>query len=163
VAIAEHAVARANENRNGTVILDTAGRLHIDDTMMNELVQIKQRLQPTEVLLVVDAMTGQDAVREAETFKCPVGVTGMILTKVDGDARGVAALSVRSVTGVPIKFMGTGERTDALEPFFPERLASRILGMGDVMTLIERAQEEYDTEQAKAMEKKLRTATFDLD
>jgi len=163
VAIAEHALARANEMRHGTLILDTAGRLHIDETMMDELVQIKQRLQPTEVLLVVDAMTGQDAVRVADTFNQQVGITGLILTKVDGDARGGAALSVRSVTGVPIKFMGTGERTDALEPFYPERLASRILGMGDVMTLIERAQEEYDVEQAKAMEKKLRTATFDLD
>jgi signal recognition particle subunit SRP54 len=163
VNIAQNALNRAAELRSQTIILDTAGRLHIDETMMGELVQIKQRLQPTEVLLVVDAMTGQDAVRVAETFNEQVGITGVVLTKVDGDARGGAALSVRTVTGVPIKLMGTGEKTDALEPFFPDRLASRILGMGDVMTLIERAQSEYDMDQAKAMEKKLRTATFDLD
>ena len=163
VNIAQNALNRAAELRSQTIILDTAGRLHIDETMMGELVQIKERLQPTEVLLVVDAMTGQDAVRVAETFNEQVGITGVVLTKVDGDARGGAALSVRTVTGVPIKLMGTGEKTDALEPFFPDRLASRILGMGDVMTLIERAQSEYDMDQAKAMEKKLRTATFDLD
>jgi signal recognition particle subunit SRP54 len=163
VNIAQNALNRAAELRSQTIILDTAGRLHIDETMMGELVQIKERVQPTEVLLVVDAMTGQDAVRVAETFNEQVGITGVVLTKVDGDARGGAALSVRTVTGVPIKLMGTGEKTDALEPFFPDRLASRILGMGDVMTLIERAQSEYDMDQAKAMEKKLRTATFDLD
>jgi signal recognition particle subunit SRP54 len=163
VNIAQNALTRAAELRSQTIILDTAGRLHIDETMMGELVQIKERVQPTEVLLVVDAMTGQDAVRVAETFNEQVGITGVVLTKVDGDARGGAALSVRTVTGVPIKLMGTGEKTDALEPFFPDRLASRILGMGDVMTLIERAQSEYDMDQAKAMEKKLRTATFDLD
>ena len=115
------------------------------------------------MLLVVDAMTGQDAVRAASEFNEKVGITGLIMTKMDGDTRGGAALSVREVTGVPIKFMGTGEKPDALEPFYPDRLASRILGMGDVLTLIEKAQEEYDAEQAKAMEKKLRTATFDLE
>jgi signal recognition particle subunit SRP54 len=163
VNIAQNALNRAAELRSQTIILDTAGRLHIDETMMGELVQIKERVQPTEFMLLVDAMTGQDAVRVAETFNEQVGITGVVLTKVDGDARGGAALSVRTVTGVPIKLMGTGEKTDALEPFFPDRLASRILGMGDVMTLIERAQSEYDMDQAKAMEKKLRTATFDLD
>ncbi|MGI8588683.1 MAG: signal recognition particle protein [Chloroflexia bacterium] len=163
VTIARNAIARAGELHSGTVILDTAGRLHIDETMMDELVQIKAQTSPTEVLLVVDAMTGQDAVRVAETFNEQVGITGVILTKVDGDARGGAALSVRAVTGVPIKLMGTGEKTDALEPFYPDRLAQRILGMGDVMTLIERAQEEYDADEAKAMEKKIRNATFDLD
>ncbi|HMA34150.1 MAG TPA: signal recognition particle protein [Chloroflexia bacterium] len=163
VTICQNALARAAELRSQTVILDTAGRLHIDETMMDELVQIKAQVNPTEVLLVVDAMTGQDAVRVAETFNTQVGITGVILTKVDGDARGGAALSVRTVTGVPIKLMGTGEKPDALEPFYPDRLASRILGMGDVMTLIERAQEEYDVDQAKAMEKKIRTATFDLE
>ena len=131
--------------------------------MMHEVATIKARLNPTEVLLVVDAMTGQDAVRAASEFNEQVGITGLIMTKMDGDTRGGAALSVREVTGVPIKFMGTGEKPDALEPFYPDRLASRILGMGDVLTLIERAQEEYDADQAKAMEKKLRTATFDLE
>ncbi|MDQ2806450.1 MAG: signal recognition particle protein [Chloroflexota bacterium] len=163
VTICANAVAKAAELHAGTVILDTAGRLHIDEALMGELVQIKQQLQPTEVLLVVDSMTGQDAVRVAESFNEQVGITGVVLTKVDGDARGGAALSVRSVTGVPIKLMGTGEKPDALEPFYPDRLAQRILGMGDVLTLIERAQEEYDEDSAKAMEKKIRTATFDLD
>lgn len=163
VTICANAVAKATELRAGTIILDTAGRLHIDETLMAELVQIKAATQPADVLLVVDSMTGQDAVRVAETFNEQVGITGVVLTKVDGDARGGAALSVRSVTGVPIKLMGTGEKTDALEPFYPDRLAQRILGMGDVMTLIERAQEQYDETTAKAMEKKLRTATFDLE
>jgi len=131
--------------------------------MMQEVANIKSRLHPNETLLVVDAMTGQDAVRAATEFNEKIGVTGLIMTKMDGDTRGGAALSVREVTGVPIKFIGTGEKTDALEPFYPDRLASRILGMGDVLTLIEKAQAEYDVEQAKAMEKKLRTATFNLD
>jgi signal recognition particle subunit SRP54 len=163
VTICANAVAKATELRAGTIILDTAGRLHIDETLMAELVQIKAATQPADVLLVVDSMTGQDAVRVAETFNEQVGITGVVLTKVDGDARGGAALSVRSVTGVPIKLMGTGEKSDALEPFYPDRLAQRILGMGDVMTLIERAQEQYDETTAKAMEKKIRTATFDLE
>lgn len=163
VNITVNAVQHARQNNNSVVILDTAGRLHIDEMMMNEVAQIKQRLHPNEVLLVVDAMTGQDAVRAASEFNEKVGVTGLIMTKMDGDTRGGAALSVREVTGVPIKFIGTGEKLDALEPFYPDRLASRILGMGDILTLVERAQQEYDEAEAKAMEKKLRTATFDLE
>ena len=163
VNIAINGVRHGQLNNNSLVILDTAGRLHIDEVMMQEVATIKGRLNPTEVLLVVDAMTGQDAVRAASEFNEKVGVTGLIMTKMDGDTRGGAALSVREVTGVPIKFIGTGEKTDALEPFYPDRVASRILGMGDILTLVERAQEEYDAEQAKAMEKKLRTATFNLE
>ena len=163
VNIAVNGVRQAQMDNNSVVILDTAGRLHIDEVMMQEVATIKQRVAPHEVLLVVDAMTGQDAVRAASEFNEKVGISGLIMTKMDGDTRGGAALSVREVTGVPIKFIGTGEKTDALEPFYPDRLASRILGMGDVMTLIERAQQEYDVDQAKAMEKKLRTASFNLD
>jgi signal recognition particle subunit SRP54 len=145
------------------VILDTAGRLHIDEELMAELRQIKQRTDPTEVLLIADAMSGQDAVKVAEEFQQQVGVTGLILTKLDGDARGGAALSVREVAGVPIKFVGTGERPDALEPFHPDRLASRILGMGDVLSLIERAQEAFDQERAQELQRKMRTSTYDLE
>jgi signal recognition particle subunit SRP54 len=163
VSITVNAVRQAQLSNNSIVILDTAGRLHIDEAMMREVATIRGRLNPTETLLVVDAMTGQDAVRAASEFNEKVGLTGLIMTKMEGDSRGGAALSVREVTGVPIKFIGTGEKTDALEPFYPDRLASRILGMGDVLTLIEKAQAEYDVDQAKAMEKKLRTATFDLD
>ena len=163
VNIAINGVRQGQIGNHQTVILDTAGRLHIDEMMMQEVATIKSRLNPTETLLVVDAMTGQDAVRAASEFNEKLGVTGLILTKMDGDTRGGAALSVREVTGVPIKFIGTGEKTDALEPFYPDRVASRILGMGDVMTLIEKAQAEYDVESAKAMEKKLRTATFNLE
>jgi signal recognition particle subunit SRP54 len=163
VNITVNGVAQARMSNNSVVILDTAGRLHIDEAMMQEVATIKTRLNPTETLLVVDAMTGQDAVRAASEFNEKVGVTGLIMTKMDGDSRGGAALSVREVTGVPIKFMGTGEKVDALEPFYPDRLASRILGMGDILTLVEKAQAEYDADQAKAMEKKLRTATFDLE
>ncbi len=163
VDIAVNGVRHGQANNHNTVILDTAGRLHIDEMMMQEVANIKSRLHPNETLLVVDAMTGQDAVRAATEFNEKIGVTGLIMTKMDGDTRGGAALSVREVTGVPIKFIGTGEKTDALEPFYPDRLASRILGMGDVLTLIEKAQAEYDVDQAKAMEKKLRTATFNLD
>jgi signal recognition particle subunit SRP54 len=163
VNIAVNGVRHAQLTNGSVVILDTAGRLHIDEAMMQEVATIKGRLNPTETLLVVDAMTGQDAVRAASEFNEKVGVSGLIMTKMDGDSRGGAALSVREVTGVPIKFIATGEKTDALEPFYPDRLASRILGMGDVLTLIERAQAEYDVEQAKAMEKKLRTATFNLE
>jgi signal recognition particle subunit SRP54 len=143
--------------------MDTAGRLHIDDQMMRELEQIKARVGPQEVLLVVDAMTGQDAVRVADDFNQRVGLTGLILTKVDGDARGGAAISVRSVTGVPIKFLGVGEKTDALELFHPDRLASRILGMGDVLTAIEKAQEVMDQEQALKMGQKLVKGEFNLE
>jgi len=163
INIAANGVRQAQVGNHNAVILDTAGRLHIDEVMMQEVATIKQRLNPTEVLLVVDAMTGQDAVRAASEFNEKVGVTGLILTKMDGDTRGGAALSVREVTGVPIKFIGTGEKTDALEPFYPDRVASRILGMGDILTLVEKAQAEYDVDQAKAMEKKLRTATFNLE
>jgi signal recognition particle subunit SRP54 len=145
------------------VILDTAGRLQIDDDMMAELEEIKGRVGPAEVLLVADAMTGQEAVRVAEGFDSRLGLTGLILTKVDGDARGGAALSIRSVTGVPVKFMGVGEKTDALEPFYPDRLASRILGMGDVLTLIEKAESAFDEDQARRMEQKLRQASFNLE
>lgn len=163
VNIAVNGVRQAQMQSQTPVIIDTAGRLHIDEAMMQEVATIKARLNPSEVLLVVDAMTGQDAVRAASEFNAQVGISGLIMTKMDGDTRGGAALSVREVTGVPIKFIGTGEKPDALEPFYPDRLASRILGMGDVMTLIERAQQEYDAEEAKAMEKKLRTATFNLE
>jgi signal recognition particle subunit SRP54 len=163
VDICVHAVRAAREQSHNVIILDTAGRLHIDEQLMREVATIRERLAPQEVLLVADAMTGQDAVRVADEFNKAVGLTGMILTKMDGDARGGAALSIRAVTGVPIKFMGVGEKADALEPFYPDRLASRILGMGDVLTLIERAQEQIDRQQAEKMEKKLREATFDLE
>ncbi|MBM4429170.1 MAG: signal recognition particle protein [Chloroflexi bacterium] len=161
--ICVNAVARAQKSGYSVVILDTAGRLHIDEDMMQELEEVVRQARPKEVLLVVDAMTGQDAVRVAEQFHQRVALTGLILTKVDGDARGGAALSIRSVTGVPIVYLGVGERADALESFEPDRLASRILGMGDVLTLIERAEAAFDQEQAQKMEKKLRTATFDLE
>jgi len=145
------------------VILDTAGRLQIDEQMMAELQAIAQRTQPAEVLLVADAMTGQEAVNIAGGFHERIGLTGLILTKVDGDARGGAAISMRAVIGVPIKFLGTGEKADALEVFHPDRLASRILGMGDVLTLIERAEATFDHEQARRMEDKIRRAEFDLE
>ncbi|MDQ6694295.1 MAG: signal recognition particle protein Srp54, partial [Chloroflexota bacterium] len=140
INIAINGVQHAIAGHHNTVILDTAGRLHIDEVMMQEVATIKARLHPTETLLVVDAMTGQDAVRAATEFNEKVGVTGLVMTKMDGDTRGGAALSVREVTGVPIKFIGTGEKTDALEPFYPDRVASRILGMGDILTLVEKAQ-----------------------
>ncbi len=161
--ICANAVKRAREMAYSVVILDTAGRLHVDDEMMAELERVKARTSPGEVLLVADAMTGQEAVRVAEEFHRRVGLTGLILTKVDGDARGGAALSIRAVTGVPIKYIGVGEKTDALEPFHPERLASRILGMGDVLSLIEKAQAAYDQKQAQKLEEKLRTASLDLE
>ena len=145
------------------VLLDTAGRLQIDDEMMDELVAIRERTQPAEILLVADAMTGQEAVRIAEGFNQRVGLTGLILTKVDGDARGGAAISMRAVTGVPIKFMGTGEKLDGLEPFHPDRLASRILGMGDVLTLIERAEELFDEREAERLQRKLLKNQFTLE
>jgi signal recognition particle subunit SRP54 len=145
------------------VLLDTAGRLQIDDVMMTELIAIRERVHPTEILLVADAMTGQEAVNIAQGFHERVGLTGLILTKVDGDARGGAAISMREVTGVPIKFLGTGEKTNALEAFHPERLASRILGMGDVLSLIERAETAFDAAQAAEMEKKLRKGDFDME
>ncbi|MFC1915288.1 signal recognition particle protein [Chloroflexota bacterium] len=145
------------------VIVDTAGRLHIDEAMMAELTQVKKVLAPDEILLVVDAMTGQDAVQMAEEFHSRTNLTGLILTKMDGDARGGAALSIRWVSGVPVKFIGIGEKSDALELFYPDRLASRILGMGDVLTFIEKAEATFDEQQAKELKKKVQTASFDLD
>jgi signal recognition particle subunit SRP54 len=161
--ICAHALKRAKEAAYSVVIMDTQGRLHVDDQLMAELEQVKGELSPAEILLVADAMTGQDAVRVAQEFHERVGLSGLILTKMDGDARGGAALSMRSVTGVPIKFLGTGEKSTDLEGFHPDRLASRILGMGDVLTLIERAEEAFDQEQALEMEEKLRTASFTLE
>ena len=160
--ITAHAVKHARDYGYSAVILDTAGRLHVDDDLMIELEEVKRRSQPHEILLVVDAMTGQEAVRVAESFSKRIQVTGLVMAKIDGDARGGAALSIREVTGVPIKFLSTGEKLDALEQFHPDRLASRILGMGDVLTLIERAQENFDQEQTEKLQKKLQKATFDL-
>ncbi len=163
VDICVHSIGYAREQAASVVILDTAGRLNIDERMMQEVMNIRGRVQPREVLLVADAMTGQEAVRVAEDFNKAVGLTGMVLTKMDGDARGGAALSMRSVTGVPIKFMGVGEKIEALEPFYPDRLASRILGMGDVLSLIERAQEAIDEEEALKAQAKLQQGKFDLE
>ena len=161
--IAKNAVKMAREKAYTVVILDTAGRLQIDDQMMQELEQVRMLTKPSEVLLVVDAMTGQEAVNVAEGFNERVSVTGLIMTKSDGDARGGAALSVREVTGVPIKFLGTGEKLPDIEPFQPDRLAGRILGMGDVLTLIERAQENISEEDAVAMEQRLQEGQFDFE
>ena len=161
--ICQHALKQAKEKGSTWVIVDTQGRLHIDEAMMKELADIKSRLQPSEVLLTVDAMIGQDAVRVAQEFHSRIGLTGLILTKMDGDARGGAALSIRFVTGVPIKYLGTGEKMDALEVFYPDRLASRILGMGDMLTFIEKAETTFDQQQAKNLERKMRTGDFDLD
>ncbi len=163
VDICVHSINYAREQAATVVILDTAGRLNIDERMMNEVMSIRRRVNPREVLLVADAMTGQEAVRVADDFHKAVSLTGMILTKMDGDARGGAALSIRSVTGVPIKFMGVGEKTDALEPFYPDRLAGRILGMGDVLSLIERAQETIDQEEALKAQARLQQGKFDLE
>lgn len=161
--IARAAVENANRNGQDIVIIDTAGRLHINEELMAELERIKAGVGPQEILLVVDAMTGQDAVTVAESFHGRLTLDGVILTKLDGDTRGGAALSVRAVTGCPIKFAGIGEKLDALEPFHPDRMADRILGMGDVLTLIEKAQATFDAEQAAKMQKKLRSAEFDLE
>jgi signal recognition particle subunit SRP54 len=161
--ICGHALKRARESAYGVLIVDTQGRLHVDEQLMAELEEMKSKVRPSEILLVADAMTGQDAVRVAEEFDQHVGLTGLVLTKMDGDARGGAALSMRSVTGVPIKFIGVGEKAADLEAFYPDRLASRILGMGDPLTLIEKAQEVFDQEQALKMEEKLRTASFTLE
>lgn len=163
VDIAKGAKAHAEKNGNDIVILDTAGRLHIDDELMNELEEIKRQCHPQEILLVVDAMTGQDAVNVAEKFNQILGLDGVVLTKLDGDTRGGAALSVKAVTGKPIKFTGVGEKLDALEPFYPERMASRILGMGDVLTLIEKAQATVDLQKAQELERKLRQNEFTFD
>ncbi|OGO32691.1 MAG: signal recognition particle protein [Chloroflexi bacterium RBG_16_56_11] len=161
--ISAHGLAEARRIAATHVIIDTAGRLHVDEEMMAELEQVKKILSPHEVLLVVDAMTGQDAVRVAEEFHARVNVTGLILTKMDGDARGGAALSIRWVSGVPIKFIGSGEKVDAFEPFYPDRLASRILGMGDVLTFIEKAEKTIDEKKALELQQKIRKSGFDLE
>ena len=153
----------AREGAHGVVILDTAGRLHIDDELMDELAQIKAKTNPQEILLVVDSMTGQDAVKVADGFNRQVGITGLVLTKIDGDARGGAAISVRAVTGVPIKFLGTGEKLNELEVFYPDRMASRILGMGDMLTLIEQAETAIDGDIAEEAAEKLLEGKFDFD
>ena len=156
VHIAEEAVKYARDHGNDMVFLDTAGRLHIDEALMDELKAIKAAVKPTEILLVVDAMTGQDAVNAASAFDEALGIDGVLLTKLDGDARGGAALSIRAATGKPIKFVGTGEKLDMIELFHPERMASRILGMGDMLTFIEKAEQQYDEKQARKLEEKLR-------
>ena len=161
--ICARAMSEAKKLAATCVIVDTAGRLHIDEEMMAELEQVKKALKPDEVLLVVDAMTGQDAVRVAEEFHTRVDVTGLVLTKMDGDARGGAALSIRWVSGVPIKFIGIGEKADAFEPYYPDRLASRILGMGDVLTFIEKAEKTLDEKKALELQKKVKTASFNLE
>ena len=163
VKIAKEGVKHALLKGYDMVFIDTAGRLHIDDTLMEELQAIKENTSPTEILLTVDAMIGQDAVTVAETFNERLDITGVILTKLDGDTRGGAALSVRHVTGKPIKFIGTGEKLDTIEPFHPERMASRILGMGDVLSLIEKAEQAFDEKKANELEKKIRESTFTLD
>ncbi len=163
VTIAKNGLAYAKKNFCDMVFIDTAGRLHIDEALMGELQSIKAETSPTEILLTVDSMIGQDAVNVAEKFNEMLDITGVILTKLDGDTRGGAALSVRYVTGKPIKFIGVGEKIDAIEPFYPDRMASRILGMGDVLTLIDKAQAAYDEKQAAELEKKIREQSFTLD
>lgn len=162
VAVARAAMNSTRASGNDYVLIDVAGRLHIDEEMMSELKRLRQAIDVTEVLLVVDAMTGQDAVNVAQQFNEALEIDGVVMTKMDGDARGGAALSIKAVTGKPIKFVSTSEKMDGLEPFHPDRMASRILGMGDVLSLIEKAQEAFDEDQARAMERKLRQNTFDL-
>ena len=162
VRIAREALKYAADHGNDLVFLDTAGRLHIDEQLMDELKNIKANIHPHEILLVVDAMTGQDAVNAATAFDEALGIDGVLLTKLDGDARGGAALSIRAATGKPIKFVGTGEKLDMIEPFHPERMASRILGMGDMLTFIEKAEQQYDEKQAKKLEEKLRKNRLNL-
>ncbi|MEK4651520.1 signal recognition particle protein [Niallia sp. FSL W8-0954] len=163
VEIAKQAIEKAKEDHHDYVLIDTAGRLHVDEALMDELKQIKELANPEEILLVVDAMTGQDAVNIAGSFNEQLGLTGVVLTKLDGDTRGGAALSIRSVTNTPIKFVGLGEKMDALEAFHPERMASRILGMGDVLSLIEKAQINVDEEKARELEKKMKSDSFTFD
>ncbi len=162
VKIASEGIEHAKKHGHDVVFLDTAGRLHIDEALMQELKTIKQTVQPQEILLVVDAMTGQDAVNVASSFNELLDVTGVVMTKLDGDTRGGAALSIRHVTGKPIKFIGTGEKLDAIEPFYPDRMASRILGMGDVLSLIEKAEAAFDEKKARELEEKLRRSEFTL-
>jgi len=163
VDISKAAVSHALKNGNDVVIIDTAGRLHINEELMDELADIKESVKPTEILLVVDSMTGQDAVNVAESFNEKLGIDGVILTKLDGDTRGGAALSVKAITGKPIKFAGMGEKLNDLEPFHPDRMASRILGMGDVLSLIEKAQSAFDEKKAIELERKIRTQQFTFD
>lgn len=163
LTIAENSIVHARLNARDTVIIDTAGRLHIDEEMMREIEKIKASVHPHEILFVVDAMTGQDAVNTAKAFHERLNFDGVVLTKLDGDARGGAALSIRSVVQKPIKFVGTGEKMDALEAFYPDRMASRILGMGDIVTLVEKAQETFDKEKAQKLEQKIRKAQFTLE
>jgi signal recognition particle subunit SRP54 len=160
--IAKGAIREAKLSASDVILVDTAGRLHIDDTLMDELSQLKRELQPSEILFVADAMVGQDAVRSAGEFHRRLGLTGIILTKLDGDARGGAALSIGKVTGAAVKFIGTGEKYDALEAFYPERIVSRVLGMGDVLSLIERVEQAVDEKQAAALERKMRRSEFSL-
>ncbi|MEG2221875.1 MAG: signal recognition particle protein [Oscillospiraceae bacterium] len=162
VAIAEAAIRHAKDHGSDMVFLDTAGRLHVDDTLMDELKRMKAAVHPNEILLVVDAMTGQDAVKAAAAFDEALGIDGVVLTKLDGDARGGAALSIRASTGKPIKFVGTGEKLDQIDVFHPERMASRILGMGDMLSFIEKAEESFDAKQAKKLEEKLKKNRFTL-
>ena len=163
INIAKAGLSHAIKHNNDLVIIDTAGRLHIDETLMDELKSIKSEVKPHEILLVVDSMTGQDAVNVAESFNEALGVDGVVLTKLDGDTRGGAALSIRAVTQKPIKFIGMGEKLDDLEPFHPDRMASRILGMGDILSLIEKAQENIDFEKAKELEKKIKKQELDFE
>ncbi|MGE6487963.1 signal recognition particle protein [Paenisporosarcina sp. NPDC076898] len=163
VEIVRQALEKSKEDHNDVIIIDTAGRLHIDENLMQELKDIRALKEPDEVFLVVDSMTGQDAVNVAQSFNESIGITGVVLTKLDGDTRGGAALSIRSVAQKPIKFVGMGEKMDALEPFHPERMASRILGMGDMLSLIEKAQANVDEEKAKELEEKFRTQSFTFD
>jgi signal recognition particle subunit SRP54 len=162
VKIAKAAIRHAQQHGNDIVFLDTAGRLHVDENLMNELKSIKAEVEPSEILLVVDAMTGQDAVNAAQTFNEWLNIDGVMLTKLDGDARGGAALSVKAVTGKPVKFIGTGEKLDMIEAFHPERMASRILGMGDVLSLIEKAEQALDQKKAAELEQRLRANKFTL-
>jgi signal recognition particle subunit SRP54 len=163
IDIARASIEHAKNNNRDIIIIDTAGRLHINEELMDELKNIKKAVEPTEILLVVDAMTGQDAVNVAETFNGDLGITGVIMTKLDGDSRGGAALSVKAVTGCPIKYVGMGEKLDALEVFYPDRMASRILGMGDIVTLVEKAQANFDAKKAREMEQKIRHQEFTLE
>jgi signal recognition particle subunit SRP54 len=163
VTIAKSSIDYSQSHANDVIIIDTAGRLQIDEKLMQELRDIKSEVRPHEILLVVDAMTGQESVNVAQSFNESLGLDGVVMTKLDGDARGGAALSVKAVTNVPIKFVGLGEKLEALQPFHPDRMASRILGMGDVLSLVEKAQQTFDMEEAKKMEKKLRKDEFTLD
>ena len=162
VKIAKDALDEAKRQGADVLIIDTAGRLHIDEQLMEELQKIKAEVKPNEILLVVDSMTGQDAVNVAETFNQKLDITGVVITKLDGDTRGGAALSIKAVTGKPIKFVGSGEKMEDIEPFYPDRMASRILGMGDVLTLIEKAQEAFSEEEALKLQKKMKTNSFTL-